>query len=248
MRPVLFRWRGVAFGAYPTFLYFGLNAGVLAGHAAAHASGLDPFRVFAATVLLLLPALFGARLLHVACNWSAYRASPQRIFRRSEGGAAQYGGLLLGVPLSVPLLALLDLSFGAFWDVGAITILAGMILTRVGCLLNGCCAGRPSDAWFSARLPDANGVWTRRIPTQCLEALWAAALLAAAAILWRVMPFEGALFAFVLGGYCSGRLVLESLRELPPGRPFTAQHAISLGMAAASLVILTVGWAVNERW
>ena len=140
MRPVLFRCGGFAFWAYPTFLYVGLNAGVLAGNAAARASGLDPFRVFVATFLLLVPVLFGARLLYVACNWSLYRPNLRRMFRRSDGGAAQYGGLLLGAPLSVPVLALLDLPFGAFWDVAAITILVGMIFTRVGCFLNGCCA------------------------------------------------------------------------------------------------------------
>ena len=119
-----------------------------------------------------------------------------------------------------PLLALLDLPFGAFWDIGAFTILTGMILTRVGCLLNGCCGGRPSP--WGLNLPKRpRGVWTRRIPTQCLEGTWAATLLVGAVLLWDAMPFAGALFAFVVAGYCCGRLVLESLRDLPGGRRYT---------------------------
>lgn len=243
MRPLLFRWRGLTFWAYPTLLYLGLVAGVVAGNAAAHASGLDPFSVFVATFALMLPALLGARLLYVATHWPLFRHDLRRIWHRSDGGAAQYGGLALAVPLSFPILWLLELPIGAFWDVGVITILVGMIPTRIGCLLNGCCAGRPFSGWCSVYLPNRSGVWTRRIPTQCLEAGLATALLVAALILWRAMPFPGALFAFVVGGYGCGRLLLESMRELPPNRRFTVQHAISMLMVVISVATLTMGWA-----
>jgi phosphatidylglycerol---prolipoprotein diacylglyceryl transferase len=242
MRPVLFRWRGMTFWAYPTFLCLGLVSGVFAGNAAAHAIGLDAFRVYVATLALIPAALVGARLLFVACNWTAYRGRLGNLWNRNEGGAAQYGGLVLAIPLSFPLLRLLGVPFGAFWDVSAFTILIGMILTRIGCLLNGCCAGRPSDSWLAVRLPNRSRVWTRRIPTQCLEAAWAAALAIAAAVLWNDMPFGGALFAFVAGGYACGRLVLESLRELPPGCRFTAQHAISIAIVVTSAMVLSIGW------
>jgi prolipoprotein diacylglyceryltransferase len=236
------------FWAYPTFLYLGLVSGVFAGNAAAHASGLDAFRVFVATFLLILPALFGARLLYVVTHWDRYKHDLSKIFNRSEGGAAQYGGILLGIPLSFPLLSLLDLPFGAFWDVAAFTILVGMILTRIGCLLNGCCAGRPSKGWLSVRLPNSAGVWTRRIPLQLLEAALALLLVMASALLWKMMPFPGALFAFVVGGYGCGRLVLESLRELPAGQRFTLHHAISLVMVVASGAVLTIGSLVRQGW
>lgn len=241
MRPVLFRWRGVTFWAYPTFLYVGLVAGVFAGNAAAHASGLDAFRVFVATFALIVPALLGARLLYVASHWDRFRHDLRRIWSRNDGGAAQYGGLALAIPLSFPILWLLELPIGAFWDVGVITILVGMIPTRIGCLLNGCCAGRPSTAWCSLYLPNRSGVWTKRIPTQCFEAALAAALLGVGLIFWRAMPFPGALFAFVVGGYGCVRLLLESMRDLPDGTTFTVQHAISLLMVAISLAAFTVG-------
>ena len=242
MRPVLFRWHGLTFWAYPTFLYLGLVAGVFAGNAAAHAIGLDAFRVYVATLVLIPAALVGARLLYVASHWTAYRGRFRNVWNRNEGGAAQYGGLVLAIPLSFPLLRLLDVPFGLFWDVSAFTILVGMILTRIGCLLNGCCAGRPSDSWLAVRLPNRSQVWTRRIPTQCLEAAWAAALVIAAAVLWNDMPFGGALFAFVAGGYACGRLLFESLRELPAGTRFTVQHAISMAIIVTSATVLLIGW------
>lgn len=241
MRPVLFRLRGVPIYSYPALLYVGMVAGVIAGNRVAHAFGLDAFRVFVAMFLLILPALFGARLLFVACNWAIYRRDLRRIWNRREGGASQYGGLVLILPLSVPILALLDVPLAAFWDVSAVAILVAMIFTRVGCLLNGCCAGRPSRMW-GIYLPDHDGVWAKRIPSPCLEAGLAIVLLIAAWQTWPQMPFAGALFLFMAGGYGAGRLVLESTREQPAGTRFTVQHAISLVMVLASTAALAVRW------
>jgi prolipoprotein diacylglyceryltransferase len=243
MRPILFQWRRITIPSYLAMLYLGLVAGVVAGNAAAHAAGIDAFRAFVATLVLVACALIGARLLYVMTHWQLYRRDLPRIWHRSEGGAALYGGLLLALPFSVPLLAILHLSWGAFWDVATFTMLVGMIFTRVGCLLNGCCAGRPSSARFSVRLPNQRGEWKRRIPTQCLEAGWAAALLVFAMAVWRWLPFPGALFLLVLTGYALGRLAFESTRELRHGASrFTIHHAISVLLIVVSLVGLTTRW------
>ena len=241
MRRVLFRWHGLTVYSYAFMLYTGLVVGVMAGNYAADLARLDSPQVYAATFVLLVPALAGARLLFVAQHWEVYRREPRRIWRRSEGGAAMYGGLLFALPVSVPLLRSLQLHFGAFWDVATFTILIGMIFTRVGCLLNGCCGGRPTTGRLSLYLPDQHGVWTRRVPTQLFEAAWAILLLAGAARLWRHMPFPGALFLCVLAGYGLGRLVLEPAREAQDriaGIPVTG--AISAALVAASGTILLV--------
>jgi phosphatidylglycerol---prolipoprotein diacylglyceryl transferase len=243
MRPILFRWRGLTVWSYPGMLYIGLVAGVVAGNAAAHAAGLNAFHAFVATLVLIVPALIGARLLHVASHWQLYRQSPRQIWNRNDGGYGMYGGLLVALLLSVPLLAALRLPFGAFWDVAMITILVGMIFARFGCLMNGCCAGRPSGTWFCMYLPNHRGVWDRRIPTQCLEAGWAAALLLSAITVWRLLPFPGALFLLVTAGYALGRLLLESLREPEPGASrFNLHHAISAALVVLSLATLTTYW------
>ncbi len=221
-------------------LYVGLVLGAVAGNYAANVAGLDAWRVFVATVLLAMPSVGGARVLFVATHWDQYRDNRSKIWDLSEGGMGQYGGILLAVPLSVPLLAGMRLPFGAFWDVGSFTILVGMIFTRFGCLMNGCCSGRPSTAWCSLYLPNSRGVWERRMPTQLMEAGWATLLLISAVMLWDRLPFDGALFVFVAAGYATGRLAMESMRDLrAAGRKFTVQHAISLLIIALSVVALT---------
>jgi phosphatidylglycerol:prolipoprotein diacylglycerol transferase len=237
MHPIMFEWRGLKIHSYPALQYTGLTIGVLIGNIAARSIGLDDFRVYIATIILLFPALAGARVLHVLMNRDFYRRHPGEIWNTRKGGAAQYGGILAAVPLSIPLLRYLEIPFGAFWDVAGITIMVGMAFTRVGCFLNGCCSGRESNSWIAMDLPNIRGEWKRRFPTQLFEAAWATLLLAIGIQIWTSLPFDGALFVFIASGYALGRLVMESMRE-NAARKFTVHHGISLFIIAVSVAVL----------
>ncbi len=237
MRRVLFSWRGIDIYSYPAMLYVGLLAGVFVGAEVAQSAGLSADRFAIAIALLMIPALAGSRLYFVLTRWELYRHDPARIWRRTEGGMSMYGGFILVVPLSIPLLRLLGLPFGSFWDAAVLTILVAMAFTRVGCFLNGCCCGRPSDAWFALSLPDHHGHWQRRIPTQLMEMAFALALFGAALALRNVAPFPGAIFCLVLAGYAAGRWVLEGLREDETGGFDKAtMQATSILLVIAALI------------
>jgi phosphatidylglycerol---prolipoprotein diacylglyceryl transferase len=242
MRPVLFQWRGVKVWSYPAMLYVGLLLGVVTGNVVAHEAGLNAFRVYVATLILIVPSLGGARLLYVAAEWRLYRQNFGRIWDRNDGGYIMYGGLPCALLASVPLLWALDLNLPAFWDVAIFTILVGMFFTRIGCLLNGCCAGRPCT-WFGLYLPNRNRIWEKRLPTQLFEALWAALLLICALLLRRSAPFPGALFLFVSLGYAAGRLLMQFGRERPRNAPAPSiAHVVSLIIILVSVSTLTIYW------
>lgn len=239
MRRVLFSWRGVTIYSYPFMLYLGVTFGVMAGTYAATQRGLNPARSYIAMLLLSAAALTGARLLFVAANWRLYRHEPRKIWRRSEGGYALYGGLLLALLLSAPLLWALQLPLGRFWDAAAITILTGMIFAKIGCSLNGCCAGRVTNRAYGFNLPDTQGIRKRRIPTQVIEAVFAAVLLAGAVVLWQRLPRDGDVFLVATAVYAAGRWALESAREGVGGLSrLTVGRAISAGLAIVALALL----------
>lgn len=241
MRRILFRCFGRPVYSYPAMLYVGIVLGIYAQLYAALSIGLDVASMLTATLLLLIAALFGARLLHVAPHWRLYRQQPRLIFQFGNGGASMYGGLLLAVPLSFPLLAAFETPFWTYWDLSSFTLLVGMIVTRAGCFLNGCCAGRPTSAWWGIHLPDHRGVWQRRVPSQILEAVWGTVVLAGAVLLWRRAPFEGAVFLFAVGAYGAGRIVLESLRDQPDRIGGLSVHkALSIGFVTISLCAFAV--------
>lgn len=243
MRPVLFYFRGTPVRAYPTFLFIGLTFGIIAGTHAGQARGLNVNRLYVALVLLTIPALVGSRLLFALTHWRTYREQPSLFWSTDTGGAALYGGLLLALACSWPVLAWLGLPMGAFWDAATITLLVGMIFTKIGCLLNGCCAGRPTSTWFSMNLPNANGAWTRRVPTQLLECALAL-ILFVGSIYWTARPFDGALFLVALAIYGAARLPLGVTREsLDRLGKVNIYGAISGVLLIGSIVILAIIWS-----
>ena len=216
------RSRCIRVWIYPVMLYLGLVAGIVAGNLAAHAIGIDAFRVFIATLVLIPPAIIGARLLYV---WM--HRGRVRMWDRNAGGLAMYGGVPPMILLSIPLLAAMGVGFGAFWDAASFTILTGIVFAKIGCLLNGCCGGK-------SRLG---------IPVQLLESMWAGGVLAAASLLVGRLPFEGALFLVVCALYGAGRFALESLREPEAGASrFAPGYSASLVAVVSALTILIVRW------
>jgi phosphatidylglycerol---prolipoprotein diacylglyceryl transferase len=243
MRRIFFRWRGRTVWSYPAMLYIGLLFGVFASQLAAKDAGLDSLRVYAATMILIVPALIGARLLYVAAKWDTYRCQPRRIWDRREGGFMMFGAVPVMLLCSVPLLPRLRLTFGSFWDVSVFTILVGMIFTRLGCLLNGCCSGRASKSWIGVYLPNHMGVWKKRIPSQMLEAACAAGLLALAVAIRRQLPFPGALFLVMVLGYSAVRFGMEFLRQRDPNDALlSVGHRAAAIAFLASIAILSAGW------
>ena len=230
MRPTLVTWGAFRIPSYVAMLYLGLLAGTYSAYAAGRADGMSGERFMGAILALLVPAVLGARIAFVASRWDVYRSQPRKIFLPgNEGGAVAYGALAT-VPASVPLLVALGLPFASFWDAGAIGFLAAIICLRVGCFLNGCCCGLVAG----------------RIPTQLLEAGWAAVLLVGAILAADRMPFAGALFVSTLAAYAAGRFLIDFGRDAPRrvGR-LTVAQACSAGFVVVSVTFLAAAsWVV----
>jgi phosphatidylglycerol:prolipoprotein diacylglycerol transferase len=240
MRPILFRWwNGKPVYSYPAMLYAGLTIGLVVGDFEANLRGQDGTRFYIAAVLLVVPALLGARLLYVARRWAYFRRDLALIVRRTVGGQVMYGGLL-AVPVSVPLVDALGLPFWGFWDAATFTLLAAMMLTRVGCLLHGCCLGKTTAATFGLVIRGHDGVAVRRVPAQLLEAGLAAVLLGCVAAIPAEAP-GGVVFLSATGGYAVGRFFLEGTRE-QAGRVTGAgaQRTASALLGTVAIVFLTL--------
>jgi prolipoprotein diacylglyceryltransferase len=243
MRRVLFVWRGRRIWSYPACLYVGLNVGMAAQNWAAHIAGASAWHVYAATLALLPVALIGSRLLFVASQWRLFARQPELLWRRSAGGYSMFGGLPPALAASVPLLDAVQVPFWLFWDLSMFCIFAGMACARVGCLLNGCCAGREVRTRWSLYLPNAQGAWTHRHPTQILEGLVALTLLALAFASYPyVAHLPGLLFLLATGAYGLARLGLQTLREDREWLgPVDVQQAISAGLVVfASLGVILI--------
>jgi phosphatidylglycerol:prolipoprotein diacylglycerol transferase len=243
VRPVLFTWRGHDVHAYSVAIYVGIVLGIVTAQQLAPTVGLDPFRVWLAALLLVTPSLVGSRALWVITYWPRYRDDRAAIWRKSESGGALYGGLLLALLVSVPVLAMLRLPFGAFWDLASFTLLVGMICTRVGCVMHGCCSGRVTNHWVTWSLPCPDGVRRRRIPTQLLEAGLSMLVLALALAVLPRLGGGGGVFLIGTVAYAAGRAALETTREdVMRVGGVSVNGAISGALIVAVVALLAALW------
>jgi phosphatidylglycerol:prolipoprotein diacylglycerol transferase len=158
------------------------------------------------------------------------------------------GGLPLAVVVSLPLLRALGLPFGAFWDLATLVTLIWLIFGRLGCLLHGCCGGRPTRGWLGLELPDHRGIRCRRVPTQIMEAGWAALLLLTAVGLWGHRPFPGAVFLAAAGAYGLARVTLQPARQVQDRLgAVNLQRAFAAALGVLALLGLLVAWLANGR-
>jgi phosphatidylglycerol:prolipoprotein diacylglycerol transferase len=189
-------------------LYIGFLLGVMCG---AHESGLDYTRFSASALILLVPALIGGRMWYLIAH-PKLLAGRTGIASMPDASAGLYGGLVLSFIVSWPVLRVTSLEFWRFWDGAAVILLVGMTVTRVGCLMTGCCAGRETQGPFGMWLPDHLGEWKRRYPTQLFEAGWSATILGIGVWLYGPSDPAGLLFFGSAAAYGFGRLALELLR------------------------------------
>ncbi len=243
MRPILFVWRGIAVHSFPVTIYASMLAAVLLTVAFAQAENLDPDRTAVAVLILLIPGFIVARLFYVGRNWDHFRADPRRILRRSEGGLSLYGGLFGILAGAVPVLWALGLPFAPFMDALVLGLLGGLVIAKGGCLLNGCCFGRPTGHWCGANLPDQRGEWRRRFPSQPLEMAWAAIVLLLL-LVWRNLspPPAGVLACAAVALQPAGRLFLQRLRAESAAENAAVWRTCALlsaaGLAAGLLIWL----------
>jgi phosphatidylglycerol:prolipoprotein diacylglycerol transferase len=207
-------------------------------------SGLENPRFALTALILLIAALVGSRIWYLIGHPKslAGRTGSERV---ETAGAGLYGGLVLSFAVSWPVLRLAGLEFWRFWDGAAIVLLVGMAVTRIGCLMNGCCSGRETHGPFGLWLPDHHGEWKRRYPTQLLEAAWAATILIVAVSLHGPSDRPGVLFLGSAAAYGIGRVGLELLRDEAAGRPLPTR--INVAFSALLAVVSLAAFALKLR-
>jgi phosphatidylglycerol:prolipoprotein diacylglycerol transferase len=232
-RRYLFRVGRIHVPSYAAMLYIGFAAGVVFG---GYESGLDYPRFTVSALILFVAALIGSRVWYFVGH-PKFLAGRTGTVRVQDAGAGLYGGLVLSFAVSWPVLHLAGLDFWRFWDGAAVVLLVGMAVTRVGCLMNGCCSGRETDGPFGLWLPDDRGEWKRRYPTQLFEAGWSATILIFAISLHGPSDRPGLLFLGAAAAYGVGRLGLELLRAEAAGTPLPTRInvAFSAMLTVASL-------------
>jgi phosphatidylglycerol:prolipoprotein diacylglycerol transferase len=202
----------------------------------------------------MVSALLGARLLYVVVEYKYFWAYPLEIFKFWKGGLVFYGGLILGVLVSLWYLKRHDMPVWKTADLLAPSIAIGQSIGRWGCLFAGCCYGKETDAVFGITFTNPRSLAPLEIslhPTQVYLSLNALFIFIFLMILSKNKVFDGQVLWSYGILYSIGRFLIEYFRGDDRGFPveqlFSTSQFVGIFIFLLSFFMLLVLYRKNLR-
>jgi phosphatidylglycerol---prolipoprotein diacylglyceryl transferase len=233
--PLLITWHGF-------FTAVGVLAGIWLAVKYGARVGFSEDDIMSVALWGVIGGILGARLFHVIDQWGYYSQNPLAIIRINEGGLAIFG-TVVGGPLAGAIYARRrGFSVSTLLDVGAIGLLMGMAIGRVGDIINGEHHGTQASGPLSVSYTHPNTLGEPGLPVHLavgyelvLDLVVFAVLVAA----FSRMPRPGMVFWLFAALYSFERFFIQFFRV---DSPFVANisqaQASSLVVGAAALFIL----------
>lgn len=229
-------------GSIPTcgILYgMGIVSYFVIGYLIAKRLGLQHRVWIAAGVCYNIGMIVGAKVLYDVQHGGFSLVALLSVKHYISGGL--WGGLLAYLVLAVPLVLVLTRRRRAALDLLAMAVPTPWIFAKVGCLLNGCCYGKPCSLPWAITFPEVSRGAPPGVPihpTQIYEILVMVLALAAFKVLqsdrWR-----GTMLFWFLAIYGLGRAVTEIWRGDKDQQslvgPFSLSQLICLVVAVLSI-------------
>jgi len=255
MHPVLFNIGGWPVYSYGVLLAAAYLAGLQLAVVRARKAGLDGAKVMDFGIYLIIAALVGAKLMLVFVDFSYYRANPKEILSLARAGGVFYGGLIAALAVGLLLVKRYKLPVWQTGDLIAPGIALGHVIGRLGCLLAGCCYGRPTTMpWaitFHNPLAGLNVGTPLEVPLHPTQLYDAGAeliiLIALLATEKKGRPFAGRTFWLYMLLYAITRYIVEIYRGDDRGiffSTFSTSQLVSLAIVPVSLFML---WRLRKN-
>jgi phosphatidylglycerol:prolipoprotein diacylglycerol transferase len=113
----------------------------------------DPQMITNCSLYALIAGVVGARIFFVIHYYERFRGDLLSVFALWEGGLELLGGVLAAIAVIVFYLRRHKLPTRQYLDILAIGLMLALVFGRIGCFLNGCCFGKPTDAPWAVRFP-----------------------------------------------------------------------------------------------
>lgn len=162
MYPELFDIGPVAVRSYGVMLAISFFLGIFYIYRTSKRMNLDFDLLLTTAYIMIIAALIGARLSYVLFHIGEFQGNWLDTINpfHSDGfgiaGLNLYGGILLAIIGTYIYLKVKGLSVLDIFDIFAPTIGLGLIFTRLGCFLNGCCFGTPTDLPWGVSFPEGS--------------------------------------------------------------------------------------------
>ncbi|MBI2346742.1 MAG: prolipoprotein diacylglyceryl transferase [Deltaproteobacteria bacterium] len=219
MRPFLFYIGNTAVPAFFPSIMAGALLMTWAAYRLARQRGLSPVAILDMGIIGILASIVGARLFHVLVEYPHYYwEDPRRIFYFWQGGFVSLGAFIAAVAGWLIYFRVRRLSLLPYLDIAGQTCPIIVFFVRLGCLLIGCCYGKPTDFFLHLTFNHPGATAYHFFPGIPLHAtqpyFMANAVIAFLFLRWlsRRRSFHGQITAAFLLYYGISRFLLEFLR------------------------------------
>ncbi len=113
----------------------------------------DPQHITNAALYSLIAGVVGARIFFVVHYSDQFRGNWGDLFAIWNGGLELIGGVVLAIAVIVLYIRYHKLPMRHYLDVLAIGLTTALVFGRIGCFLNGCCYGKPTELPWAVRFP-----------------------------------------------------------------------------------------------
>lgn len=248
MHPILIEIGKFKIYSYGFMLAVSFWVGIVLAAKRAERRGIDQNHIYDMSIVLILAAVIGSRLLYIVTHRDDYHSLLDAV-ALWQGGATFYGGFIAALAGAFVFLRRKKLSFLLVADICAPSIALGFFFTRIGCFLSGCCFGNPTGSILGVVFPahspagfTCEGMAVH--PTQLYDSFYGLLTAVILLLVDRKSPFTGFTFGLlcVLSG--AGRYTIDFFRfyedsaQLSNG--MTVSQLTSLGLMAAGALVLLV--------
>ncbi|NLP05605.1 prolipoprotein diacylglyceryl transferase [Candidatus Fermentibacteria bacterium] len=220
MFPVLFRIGSLPINSYGVTLALSFVLGVKLAVSRAARLGIPASEIADLAVWVMISAIAGSRFFYVATHTSEFSGHWLDTIAIWKGlyGLSMLGGVMAAVATGIfvirrrrwPLWSLADACIPSF--------ALGIMITRIGCFLNGCCFGSETGCLLGVSFPQGSLPWSvygsaPLHPTQLYASLKGLYLLAIVLMADRRPHFPGFSFCLFMSLYGASRFGLEEFRH-----------------------------------
>jgi phosphatidylglycerol:prolipoprotein diacylglycerol transferase len=215
--------------------------------------------------IMIFGGVAGARLFYVIFHLGEFKDNWTSSFNPFQSGQFgiqglnMYGGIVAAVILSYLYIRKKNLPLWKIFDIFAPTIGIGLMFTRVGCFLNGCCFGIPTELPWGISFPEGSiphyVFGTAHIhPAQIYSSLYG--LLLFVVLHWRLKHkiFDAQVVALLFMIESVFRYLIENVRYYESEMKFslmgmesTYNQLISLALFITGLTIYIIQYRKHRR-
>ena len=139
--------------SYGLMMVVGFLLGVLLMRRLSKKAGENPDHITNVALYALISGVIGARIFYVFHHYDQFQGDFMSVFAVWQGGLEFLGGVLLAIVIVFAYLLRNKLRIKLYFDILAVGLMMGLAFGRVGCFMNGCCFGKPSDIACAVRFP-----------------------------------------------------------------------------------------------